>query len=669
MSRKKYTNKHYTNDINQCGDYVEEARLDHATANRTFLNIDGNTSVRSEFLRSDYDYYRNESKVPTTIEEIIAFCMKAYSRISIVRNVIDLMSDFGSQGIRLQHPNKSVERFFNKWFDKVKGKERSERFLNMLYRVGNVIVKRVDARIKKSTEKEWKKVHGQIFANTIPVRYDILNPLSVRVINQQLLAFTGKATYSLLIGGAINSELQQLRNAKVTVELPDDLKAALKAGKSEILLDDSKLHVYHYKKDDWQIWAEPMIYSLADDLVTFEKLRLADLASLDGAISNVRLWTVGFIDPANPANNLIPTRSTINKVRNILANAIGGGQMDLVWGPDLKFQESRSEAYKFLGSDKYEVTLNNIYDGLGVPPTLRSGASTAGSTSFIALKTLIERLQYGRDRLVEFWDEQIKIVQEAMGFAYPAKVVFDKIIMADETTELKLLLDLADRDLISTESLLERFDFLPEIEKIRVRKETKQRGNKMAVKASPFHNPLWDSKIKELLVLNGMISPSELDTGITVDKKMKPVLTPGRPNNVIETQKRKKKPLGKPQTQKTSAMMDMVIWANNAYKTISDILSPALLTVLKKKNYRQLTEAEASQVELVKFGVLTGFKPYSEISEENVYNFMDQEIHPSYLNAIASLLKVFKECNNREPTMDELRNIYSNAYVIKNLYD
>lgn len=584
-----------------------------------------------------------------------------------MRNVIDLMSDFGSKGIRLQHPNKSTERFYNKWFERVRGKERSERFLNMLYRVGNVIIRRIDGRLKEESEAEWKRVHGEILKRNIPMRYDILHPLSVRVINQQLLAFTGKATYTLLLSSHIQSELQQLRNAKVSVELPEDIKAALKAGKSEIVLDSNNLHVYHYKKDDWQIWAEPFIYALADDLITFDKMRLADLASLDGAISNIRLWTVGFIDPSNPANNLIPTRATLNKVRNILANATGGGQMDLVWGPDLTFKESASQVYKFLGSSKYEVTLNNIYDGMGVPPTLRSGSgSGTGSSSFIALKTLIERLQYGRDRLVEFWNEQIKIVQKSMGFAYPAKIVFDKIIMTDESIELKLLMDLADRDIISTESLLERFDFLPEIEKIRVRKEVKQRGTKLPVKASPYHDPMWDSKVKETMVLTGLISPSELGTGIKVTEKMKPMLPPGRPNNVIETTKRKRKPLVNPQTQKTSAM-NLIVWANNTYKNISDILSPALLKMLKKKNYRQLTNEEASEVELVKFMVLSELEPYSTVSQEIVYNLLDREINPEYLNILNSLLTTFKQYNDREPTMDELRSIYSNAYVLKNL--
>ena len=64
----------------------------------------------------------------------------------LIRNVIDLMADFGSQGIRLVHPNKRIERFYQNWFLKVQGEERSERFLNNFYRLGNT---------PKAVKKSW----------------------------------------------------------------------------------------------------------------------------------------------------------------------------------------------------------------------------------------------------------------------------------------------------------------------------------------------------------------------------------------------------------------------------------------------------------------------------------------------------------------------------------
>ena len=160
-------------------------------------------------------------------------------------------------------------------------------------------------------------------------------------------------------------------------------------------------------------------------------------------------------------------------MRDILASNVGGGTMELVWGPELSFQESSSDVHKFLGSEKYTSVLNSIYAGLGVPPTLTGMAGNGGgfTNNFISLKTLVERLQYGRDRLVKFWEKELEIVRKAMGFRYKAHIQFDQMTLSDEAAEKNLLIQLADRDIISHETLLERFKEIPQIENIRIKRE------------------------------------------------------------------------------------------------------------------------------------------------------------------------------------------------------
>ena len=55
-----------------------------------------------------------------------------------------------------------------------------------------------------------------------------------------------------------------------------------------------------------------MIYAILDDIIMLEKMRLADLSALDGAISNIRLWTLGSLD------HKIHQTAAINKLRDIL---------------------------------------------------------------------------------------------------------------------------------------------------------------------------------------------------------------------------------------------------------------------------------------------------------------------------------------------------------------
>src|SRR5690606_1679716 len=111
---------------------------------------------------------------------------------------------------------------------------------------------------------------------------------------------------------------------------------------------------------------------------------------------------------------------------------VAGGVMDLVWGPELKMQESRSEVYKWLGSDKYKPILDAIYEGLGIPPALRSGGGSTNTSSFLSMKTLTERLNYGRERLREFWEKEIRMVQKSCGISEPAEIVFDHMSLSDE---------------------------------------------------------------------------------------------------------------------------------------------------------------------------------------------------------------------------------------------
>ena len=147
---------------------------------RDFLDIEANRSVRTGFRASDYYAFRPEEQVPRKQKKVIKMCMDAYDKVGILRNVIDLMGDFGSQGINVVHENKSVEKFFQQWFRKVDGKERSERFLNNLYRTGQVFVYKSHANITPQIRKYLKSLGSDIRLEVpkiqdavIPWRYNL----------------------------------------------------------------------------------------------------------------------------------------------------------------------------------------------------------------------------------------------------------------------------------------------------------------------------------------------------------------------------------------------------------------------------------------------------------------------------------------------------------------
>tara|TARA_B100001778_G_scaffold18086_1_gene13588 strand:+ start:6437 stop:8431 length:1995 start_codon:yes stop_codon:yes gene_type:complete len=600
---------------------------------RHFIDIEPNRSVKPGFHSSDYYAFRPEEAVPQQQRRVIKMCMDAYDKVGIIRNIIDLMGDFGSQGIQIVHKDKSVEKFYQQWFKNVNGKERSERFLNNLYKTGNVIIYRSHANVTPQLKNYMKALSSDIKVevpnmtkNQIPWRYNFFNPLSVKMKDGNLSLFMGKQNYTITTNSFFDKYRAGDIPSHVIETLPPAIKQSLLRGERDIPLDPERLSVFYYKKDDWKQWANPMIYAILDDIIMLEKMRLADLSALDGAISNIRLWTLGNLD-----HKILPNKAAINKLRDILASNVGGGTMELVWGPELSFQESHSEVYKFLGSEKYTSVLNSIYAGLGVPPTLTGMATNGGgfTNNFISLKTLVERLQYGRDHLIRFWEKELELVRQAMGFRFKAHIQFDQMTLSDEAAEKNLLIQLADRDIISHETLLERFNEIPQIENIRIKRELNKRDTIGPEKAGPFHPP----------------PPPELEE--------KPE-EPQAPNILVEEEngrplfKKDDKPRKKRVEQPKSkpGVAELLQWSNEAFAHISDCVNSAYLKSKQKNNLRQLTKAECKSLEGLKVQIFASCSAFDEID--------DNYIHSKLLNVTSTPVSFTKAMVDQNVNIDDM---------------
>lgn len=727
----------------------------------TFQNIDNSTSVRDGFTKRDYNYFRPNEMAPWMSKDIIRTCMMAYDRVGLVKNVIDMMADFTSQGIEIVHPVPKIQRLCRKWFKMVCGKERSERLANMLYRSGNVIVKRVMAeipqtelakmysahaaddsgidiridkeyqgQIKDKNKKELKLAEdlekkgrtiqhrgGQIDIeypdtppqppNQIPVRYTILNPVMVEAIGGELAPFVSDVNYGLIIPNQIVTKIRNPQPLEMSIinQIPmyirDWIFAGPVAGKILPLPMDRIITMF-YKKDDWQLWANPLIYSIMDDLIMLEKMKLADLAALDGIISQVRIWKLGSLE-----HKILPTGPMIQKLANILLNNTGGGVIDMIWGPELELQETNTTAHKFLGKTKYEPVLNAIYDGLGIPPTMTAAGSAGGFTNnYISLKTLIERLNYGRDMITSFWEREFEILRQALGIKKAPRLRFNYMSLTDENVEKKLLLDMADRGLLSDETLWERFKEVPAVERARLMSEQNARkGGRQPRKAGPWHKPEFYDDLAKIALQTGQATPSEVGLDLEenqegqkpmIDKQMegqldlqktqqqtqiklaktKVAMTPpakgpvgqGRPAAKKDSTKRAPKQVKPRQSVKGSAaFMNAQLWAQSAYKEIADIIHPVMLQLYNKANMRQLNAAEAEEVENVKFGVLFNLVPFSDINEETVAQiFIDKRLSvPEFAIALyKEMNRQFIEQFNTSPSIEDLRIMQTSVYSL-----
>lgn len=662
----------------------------------TFRNIDTNVSVRDGFGSSDYYYMRPDEAVPRGQKEIIRQCRLGSQNNGLVNNIITLMAEFACQGVDVVCSVPKHQKLYRAWFKKIHGKERSERFLDHLYRDGNVVVKRSTTKLKSKDIEKLRQAYGAdieypneipVNKRDVPIKYTFLDCMALEVIGGELAAFTGKYNFALKISPNLRNMLSQPGNEEFKALLPKDLLNGISEGKfaqNIIPLDNDKLSYFFYKKDDWRIWARPMIAAILDDLKDLEKMKLADRATLDGIISQVRLWKLGSL-----AEKIYPNPAMMARLADILLNNTGGGVIDLIWGPDIELIESKAETYKSLGMDKYQPIYTSIFQGVGVPPTLTGASTQSGFTNnAISFKTLIERLTYGRNLLTEFWQQELNLFQRAMGIKTPAKVKYRKMTLVSEDIIYKIMLDLVDRGIYSEESLMEMMEEDFDLEKNRLRRIKKERdGGRTPRRGGPWNDAEFKESVEKLGIQGGTVAPEQV-----VDIKPKPdgvktkmdltlemnaerikqqkqsgVPGQGRPKNAKDKVKRKTKVV-RPRTSADYGIVNA--WTTSAQKQISDILTPMILEVYNKNNLRQLSNAEAEEFETIKFGVLFGLEPFSEINLETVSAIVNNTPTLPFLaqGIYEEMIQQYTE-TRKQPTVEELRQFQASVYTLLALGD
>tara|TARA_R100001163_G_scaffold55690_1_gene43224 strand:+ start:6760 stop:8925 length:2166 start_codon:yes stop_codon:yes gene_type:complete len=664
-----------------------------AAASRTsYDNITKYQSGRPGLQKSDYDYFRSSEKVPTKSKEIISFARKSYRQIGLIRNSIDLMGDFACQGVRLVHPNPRIERFYNDWFSRIKGTFVSERFCNLLFREANVVIRMKTAKLNKSKRLEMQRAVADIDMKAdlkenlfrkgeLPWQYTFLDPLLLEVVGGPLASMSGQYSYRMDIPKDLKRDLNKIRNSGSSSE-KDMLKNIpkefldTKNGAKGIILPEDKTFTYFYKKDDWQLWADPMTYACFDDLILYEKLKLADKAALDGAVNKIRVWKLGSLD-----HKLAPTPTAASALGNILGANTGGGTMDIVWGPDIELLETGTDVQRFLGEEKYRPTLMSIYSCLGIPPTLTGTFGASGTTNnFISLKTLTERLNYVRSILVQFWSYQVKAIQKSMGFRQAPQVEFDYMQLDDPASMMQLMVNLADRNIISDEFIQRQIKAKPNIEEKRISNESKKRDKgSMQEKVSPYHSVDKDFSKQKIALQTGVASPSQV--GLKLDPKSpeeKSALemrsgpkqetikveepsspgSPGRPKNSNDQAPRQ------PRGFRPALKARTELWAKKAQAKISKIVNPIILDRFEKKNMRSLSSDEIADSEKVKFEILCSLEPNSNVDERSVAAAIKSGLeNPSIHNECGKWISEASECSDQRLAIDEIRSIRASYYT------
>lgn len=668
-----------------------------------YIGIDSSRSIKSDYHRGDYENFRPNESTPFRNKDIISKSIEICDNIGRVDDIFSLMADFACQGINLEHPVPATDRLYKKWFKDVDGPERSERFCYYLLKQANVPIYRTWGKLTPKDVQKWKRLHNATAAKTevnginiqkfrIPIKYKFLNIMTIEPEygdDSPLYGLDTKEQYHLKITRSIQEAFAYPNRDGVLGPLRQF--GMVTGNEKRLPLKKDNFSVYFYKKDDWKPWAMPVLRPIFSDIAMLRKMKLADVSALDGIISSVRLWRLGSLD-----HGIVPNAGMINKLRNILAANVGGGTMDMIWGPELDFKDSSTDAHQFLGASKYQPTLDAIYSGLGVPPALRGVSGEGLGNNFISLQTFIERLQYIRSILLKFWTKELELVQAALGLPTIPEITFDKMVLGDETAEKQLLLNLVDRGIISEEAVQRYCGFKPNIENARnIREDKMRQKGKKQPKASPYHNPQLIHELRKIFAQQGEVTPSEVGVDLierkegeeTKMEKMtktqlelakqkggsgsqnlndatKPVGDAGgRPKNAKDQMKRKQKKI----TPQTNAFINTYSWANFAQQRIAELINPAYLESKGKKNVRMLNADEKSECEEIKTALLFSLPIHCEITQETANEFLGNPVglDEDISNAIASSIANVRESTGKNATMNEIRDICAIIYSLQ----
>lgn len=637
--------------------------------------------VRAGFNRFDRDVHRPEDTLPSTHAEIILACQAIYRRIGLVRNIVDLMADFAAEGLDFMHPVRSQQNFFRTWANRVNLAERAHDFMRYMLRDGNVIVRRKFAKIvpeavKQFTrgDEDFQEVPDRILKDkkkkadrVIPWRYVFLSPTIVDRIGGEVSKFFGDDRVGIRIPHKLAQAIQTPktdRDKELVSKLPPEIRRAAKNRNQLIPLSPEHTFVSCYKKDDWEAWGTPFLYSVLDDIMLKDKMRQADIAALDGVINVIRLWKLGKSD-----KQILPTKAAVNKLLTLLQNNVGGGVMDLVWDDMIDLQVEYPPTDKILGEKKYESVNSDITRGLGVPDSLLGGSELStrnAQTAFVQLKTLTQRLEYVRSKALEWINAELRLVADAMGFRTLPTVIFGTMSLRDEAAEKALVIQLLDRGIISVETVHRAFgyDYLIELEHLRDEQAIRDTETPLIERAGPYYRPksVLDAQTESQIKLQQHKADTTNSGGDNpLGDQPRNDYTPsgpGRPSN---------QPSTNPRDERTPKVLSTVYEtiAGDFLSRIDAILVPAFLESHGLKNLRKATALQQTELEQLRWACLASLTPRDKVTQDILAHQLETADNRR-LAALDRLLEAmyqeFLRMIKRKPSVQERRHLMASAW-------
>jgi hypothetical protein len=437
----------YFNDISKASrtSSSSSSTKSRIPANGTDSNIRRYALLSQGLLPFDF------SKDGVDVRDSILLCQKAYANVAIVRNTIDIATEFANTDIYLEGGTERSREFFSKWFKKIKLWKMKDQYFREYYRSGNIFYYRIDG---KFNAEDFKLLSGLsengIVNNRVPLRYILINPYEIVA---KISSSFAEAVYEKVLS---EYELERLKNPKddADVELlkgfPPEVQQQIKSKQYfrdglKMKLDPQYLLYSFYKKQDYEPFAIPFAYPVLEDVNAKIELKHIDQA-ISRTVENVILLITMGAEPdkggINPANmtamqNLFMSES----VGRVLVSDYTTRAEFVI--PDLK---------KVVGEEKYKILNQDIKEGL--MNVLLGEEKYNGQNAKISF--FMERLKEARNSFLnDIIQPEIIRISKDLGFrAYPT-AKFTEIDLKDETQYMRTISRLMELSILTPEQGIE----------------------------------------------------------------------------------------------------------------------------------------------------------------------------------------------------------------------
>jgi hypothetical protein len=563
----------------------------------------------------------------------MAFAVEAYKGFGVVKNVVDLMCNFASEGLKIIHPRPAIQRFYQRWADAVYLQGRSKDALRQYYKTSNVFIYTTMGTIDDIAYKNMKKARGAKDADLvdtndpilkrrqqildkekqkppgereIPWRYTLLNPFQMDLRGNK---YFGGHEWAFILDEDTKRKLEEEGGwssdslDETSINLPLEFKKVVDG--NIVRLDQAKLFTLQYMKDDHEDWADPMVWPVMNDIMYKNQLRAMDMSVANSVINAITIFKLGNIEKGYQ-----PPASHFQKLSEMLRTPAYAQQ--IVWNDAISMESNYPPIEKILSIEKYRSVDRDILAGLGVPSILVDGSEGGSfSNAYLQVRTLLERLEEGRNEILKWIDKQLRIIANVMGHRDIPIVKFGQMSLRDENAEKQLIIQLLDRNIISAERVHEVFDIETDIEIERMRSEKKMADEEdLMVKFGPFKDPMnmmdaeetmnLDFKQKKILQKAKPEQTSKSPFGQQTPNVIRPN---GRPPGTKSPQQKKRET--KPKGMASQEYINAARLRDNVEARVTDLMTK-LRGVKNKKN---LAGNDKDDIEIMTFATMLAIHP------------------------------------------------------------